>query len=361
MPADHAISIPHHRLYNQHITQQPLKKPVEVVAWLGAMQAQDYTGAKWSVGLRLPTATDSSIEEAIAAKTIVRTWPMRGTLHFVAAADVRWMLTLLGPRTIASSARRYNELELDAETLIRSNDLLLKALEGGQQRSRTELLDMLEENGISTRGQRAAYMLQRASLDSLICQGTTKGNVPMYMALDEALPKTKALEQDAALVELAARYFQSHGPATLQDLVRWAGITLGQARIGLEGAKSGLVEEKIGAQTYWLPGSSSTPQKPSPSLYLLPGFDEYMLGYGDRSAILDPQHADKIVPGGNGMFKPTIVSDGQVVGLWKRAVKKGTSVITAEPFTSLTDAERDAFAAAAQRYGDYLEMPVSVS
>jgi winged helix DNA-binding protein len=351
-----AMDIAAHRLHNQHIAQQPLKRPAEVVAWLGAMQAQDYTGAKWAIGLRLPKATDAQIEQAIADKTIVRTWPMRGTLHFVAAADVRWILALTGQRTIASSARRYNELELDTETLIRSNDLLLKAVQGGTQRSRTELLDMLEKNGISTKGQRAAYMLQRASLDGLICQGTTQGNVPLYMALDESLPQTKGLEKDAALVELAGRYFMSHGPATLQDLVRWAGITIGQARIGLEGVQLGLVQEKIDGQTYWFPHSS--PEKNAPSLYLLPGFDEYMLGYGDRSAILDPAHANKIVPGGNGVFKNTIVSNGQVVGLWKRATKKGSVIITAKPFTTLTDDETQAFAAAAKRFGDYLELPV---
>ena len=349
------------RLYNQHIAQQPLHKPADVVAWLGAMQAQDYTGAKWSIGLRLPHATDAHIEQAIENKTIVRTWPLRGTLHFVAAADARWILALMGPRIIASCARRYRELELDEPTLTRSNDLLLNALQGGTQRSRTQLLALLEQNGISTKGQRAAYMLQRASLDGLICQGTTQGNVPLYMALDESLPQTKMLERDAALVELATRYFTSHGPATLQDFVRWAGIPIGQARIGLEGVQSQLVQEKIDGQTYWLPQSTQTVKKHSDSLYLLPGFDEYLLGYGDRSAILDPQHAQKIVPGGNGVFKSTIVSNGQVVGLWKRTIKKGSAIITAEPFTTLTDAETQAFAAAAQRYGDFLEMPVIVS
>jgi hypothetical protein len=349
------------RLYNQHIAQQPLQKPADVVAWLGAMQAQDYTGAKWSIGLRLPHATDDHIEQAIADKTIIRTWPMRGTLHFVAAADARWILALTGQRTIASSARRYRELELDEPTLARSNDLLLKALQGGTQRTRTELLALLEQNGISTKGQRAAYMLQRASLDGLICQGTTQGNVPLYMALDESLPQTKMLERDAALVELATRYFTSHGPATLQDFVRWAGLTITQARLGLEGVQPELVQEKIDGQTYWLPSAAQTVKKHATSLYLLPGFDEYMLGYADRSAVLDPIHAQKVVPGGNGMFKSTIVSNGQVVGLWKRTIKKGSAIITAEPFTALTDAETQAFKAAAQRYGDFLEMPVVVS
>ncbi|MEO8609699.1 MAG: winged helix DNA-binding domain-containing protein [Chloroflexota bacterium] len=352
------MDITQHRLHNQHIAQHPMMKPADVVAWLGAMQAQDYTGAKWSIGLRLPKATDAQIEQAIADKTIIRTWPMRGTLHFVAAADVRWMLALLGQRTIAGSKRRYAELELDEPTFTRSNDLLLKALQGGTQRSRTELLDMLEQNSISTKGQRAAYMLQRASLEGLICQGTTQNNVPMYMALEESLPKTAVLERDAALVELATRYFLSHGPATLQDLVRWAGITITQARTGLEGAKSQLVEEKIGGQVYWLPTSAQTLKQHSDIVYLLPGFDEYLLGYGDRSAVLAAEHAQKIVPGNNGMFMPTIVSRGRVIGLWKRTFKKGSAIISTEPFTPLTDPEKSSFASAARRFGDYLEMPV---
>ncbi|MBC7869903.1 MAG: AlkZ family DNA glycosylase, partial [Chitinophagaceae bacterium] len=277
------------------------------------------------------------------------------------AADIRWMLALMGSRLIAGNARRYNELDLDEGTLIRSNDLLLNALAEGKQLTRKVLLASLEQNGISTKGQRAPYLLQRASLDALICQSITQRNDPTYIAIDDSLPATKTKTRDEALAELAKRYFISHGPATLQDFVWWTGLPTGDARTGLESIKDELVQESINGQTYWLNPSTPTPHKNASSLYLLPGFDEYMLGYRDRSAILDAEHANKVVPGGNGVFKPIIVSNGRIVGTWKRTIKKDVVTITPEPFTSLKDDEHQAFAAAAQRYGDYMGLAVKLS
>jgi hypothetical protein len=354
------LDIARQRLQNQHIARPTFEKPSDVVAWMGAMQAQDYTGAKRSIGLRLCKATDADIEQAIADKTIVRTWPMRGTLHFVAAADVRWMLALLAPGIIAGNARRYRELELDEDTLAHSNTLLVSALQRGKQLKRTELLALLEQNGISTRGQRAPYLLQRACLHSLICQGVTERNNPAYMAIDDSLPKSRTMGRDEALAELAKRYFTSHGPAALRDFAAWSGLSAADACAGLEAVQAQLVHETIDGQTYWLPQSTPAVNHSSPTLYLLPGFDEYLLGYRDRSAVLDSQHANKVVPGGNGMFMPTIVIDGRVAGIWKRTFKKGAIIVTADPFTAFTAAESQAFAAAAHCYGEYLRMPVTL-
>ena len=163
-----------HRLHSQQLEHTCLEKPGEVVRYLGAVQAQDYAGAKWSIGLRLPDGTDAGVEQEIADNVIVRTWAMRGTLHFVAAPDVRWLLALVAPRIIARNTRRYSELELDERTLARSNAVQADTLRGGERLDRRSLLAILEENGISTRGQRAAYMLQRASLDDLICQSAVR-------------------------------------------------------------------------------------------------------------------------------------------------------------------------------------------
>jgi hypothetical protein len=353
------LDIPSQRLHSQHIADSAFKKPLEVVEWLGAMQAQDYPGAKWSIGLR-SGCTDAAVEKAIADKTIVRTWPLRGTLHFVSAADIRWMIALIAPRTIAKAARRYKELELDEPSLKRSNDLLHKAVRDGEMQTRTQLLDLLEANGISTKGQRAAYMLQRASLDGLICQGGTERNNPSYMALDESLPKTKSLSHEESVAELAKRYFTSRGPTTLEDFVAWSSLTIKEARAGLEANKSHLVEEKIDQKTYWLSNEARKIKKRSTTLDLLPGFDEYLLGYRDRSAILDPQHADKIVPGGNGMFKNTIVIDGQVVGTWSREIKKNTVTVTPHPFDKLPADQQEAFAEAAQHYADFLKLELKL-
>ncbi len=349
-----------HRLYSQQIEHSRLKTPSKIVAWLGAVQAQDYAGAKWSMGLRLPGSTDAGIEQAIADKIIVRTWVLRGTLHFVAAADIRWMLALIAPRVITGNTRRYKELDLDARTLARSNAVLAKAFPGGQQLTRTALLAILEQNGISTQGQRGVYMLQRASLDGLICQGVMQGKDSLFRLLDDSFPKIKTLERGEALAELAKRYFTSRGPATLQDFVWWSGLLVADARAGLEAVKSQLVQETMNDQTYWRSRSQPTAQNSSPTAYLLPGFDEYLLGYKDRSASLDEPRYKRSTPT-NGMLPPTIVIDGRVVGIWKRTFKKDAVVIAPNPFAPLTAAERQALTAAARRYGEFLGKLVKLS
>jgi hypothetical protein len=346
------MNIPQLRLHNQQIARQRFKTPSEVVAWLGALQGQDYAGAKWSIGLRLPGSTEADIEQAIAEKTVLRTWVMRGTLHLVSAADIRWMVALVAPRLIADGVRRRRELELDDATLAQSLDLITAALCDRELR-RSELMSLLEENGISTKGQRGYHILIYVSQRGLICQNVAERNNPTFMLM----PDAPMLTREEAAAELARRYFTSRGPATVKDFIWWSGLPAAEARAGLEAVKPLLVEEKIDGQSYWL-SPTTEPLNDSPSAYLLPGFDEYLLGYTDRSAVLDPQHAPKVCPGGNGIFFPTIVINGQMVGTWKYTVKKGTAIITPTPFETLTDAE--AVAAAAEPFGRYLGLPVVV-
>lgn len=352
------LDIARQRLHNQHITGTPLAKASEVVAWLGAVQAQDYAGAKWSIGLRLPGATDTDIEQAIADKTIIRTWPMRGTLHFVAAEDVRWMLALLTPRIIAQSAGRHRQLELDEAAFARSKELFAKALQGGKWLTRDEMYRLLEQANISTAGQRGYHILWRSAQEGLICFGPPSGKQQTFTLLDEWVPQTKSLERDEALAELTRRYFTSRGPATLPDFVGWSGLTITEARMGLEMVKTQLSQETINNQSYWMPPDRPVITDNQLTACLLPGFDEYLLGYKDRSAVLEAIHAPKITPGNNGVFNPTIVIAGKAAGVWKRTFKKGAVVMTLNPFAALTEAENQAIAVAAQRYGAFLGLPV---
>lgn len=348
------------RLANQGIAHPKFVQPDDVVTWLGALQAQDYAGALWSVGLRMPKATLKAIEQAIADRTIVRTWPMRGTLHFVAAQDVRWLLKLLTPRMIAQTAGRYRQLELDEAILARSQELFARALEGGKQLTRDEMYQVLEQAGIPTAGQRGYHFLVRAAQDGLICFGPPSGNQQTFVLLDEWIPPTKPFARDEALAELTKRYFTSHGPATLQDLMRWAGITAGDAKIGLALVGKELRQETVEGQVYWLGPTVPHPDNET-STYLLPGFDEYLLGYSDRSAVLDPAYAQRICPGGNGVFNPTIVMDGRVVGTWKRVLKKDKVFITPSPFTPFHEAQQECFIDAARPFGEFLGLQAMVA
>ena len=351
----HDIAI--QRLYSQKLVHTNLTLPGDVLTWLGAVQAQDYSGAKWSIGLRLPKCTESSVEHAIAEKNILRTWVLRGTLHFVAAADIHWLLDLVSSRIIAGNKRRYRELELDDHTLVRSNDVLAKALQGPDLLSRKALLAILEQNGISTEGQRAAYMLQRASLDGLICQGAVHANVPTFMLLD-GLP-SKVMERDEALAELARRYFTSRGPATLTDFIWWSGLSAVDARAGMNLVRSQLVQETQDGQTYWWSASFPPVQDNSQTIYLLPGFDEYLLAYKDRSASLNVPHYKRLTPT-NGILPATIVINGRVAGTWKRTFKKDTVLITLTPFDPFTGGEGNMLGAAACSFGEFLGMPIEL-
>ena len=239
------------RLVSQQLAKIQFKEPGDVVTWMGALQAQDYSGAKWSIGLRLSGVTEEAIEQAIDNKKIIRTWAMRGTLHFVAPTDILWMLDLLAPRVISNNARRYRELELDEVTFTRSNDVIAKALDSDRQLDRPALVAMLEKKGISAAGQRTPYLLQRASLDRIIFQGTMRSNNPTFLLLDKSLPKTKPLKRDEALLELALRYFRSRGPATIQDFLWWSGLSRADANAGLEAIKSELDQETIEGRVYW--------------------------------------------------------------------------------------------------------------
>jgi hypothetical protein len=353
-PADR---IARFRLANHGIANPTFAQPGDVVTWLGAVQAQDFGGALWAIGLRMTGATERSIEQAIADRAIVRTWPMRGTLHFVAPQDVRWLLALLTPRVIAQSAGRYRQLELDEATFTRGKEVFAKALQSRRQLTRDEMLQALEQAGISTAGQRGYYLLGRSAQDGLICFGTRRGKQQTFTLLDEWVPLTRSLPRDEALAELTSRYFTSHGPATVQDLMHWAGLTAAEANTGLATAGKALIRETIADRVYWMPCEAPQINHCTPSVHLLPGFDEYLLGYRDRSAVLDPAHAQRICPGGNGMFNPTIVIDGVVTGTWKRTFKGGAVVIETTPFRPLTAAEGDALGAAADRYGRFLGLP----
>lgn len=340
-----------HRLGNQLIAPASHASPAEVVSHLGAMQAQDYLGSLWSIGLRSPGSTEAEIESAIARREIVRTWPMRGTLHFVAPADARWMVETLTPRIISSSATRQKQLELDEPTFVRAAQLFTKALRDHQVLPRTAMMALLEKNGISPAGQRGYHILWRLAQECLICFGPRQGKEHSFVLFEEWLPHAQSQPRAAALAMLARRYFTSHGPATLADFAWWSGQKITEARSALESISADFASATIEEKTYWFPNSMAPA---APTLALLPGFDQYLLGYTDRSASLAPEHAPRIVPGNNGLFLPTMVKGGRIIGTWKRVLKKNAVNLTAEPFQHLTPADQKAFAAQARRYGEFI-------
>lgn len=292
----------------------------------------------------------------MADRTIIRTWPIRGTLHFVAADDARWMLELLTPRVIASTAPRHRELELDASIFTKSGKLLVRALRDGRAVSRPRLYEILNAAGIATDGSRGLHILAYHAQRQLICFGPREGKQPTFVLFDKWIPGAKSRSREDALAELATRYFTGHGPATVQDFAWWSGLAAADARVSLELAKPGLTSEAVDGRAYWFVPSSGRSRAKPVGEHLLPPFDEYTVAYRDRSAVEDPAHRMRVNAGG-GMVNPIIVIGGRVVGTWKRAIKKDAVVVTLMPFATFAQSDLDVLEAAARRYGRFLGRP----
>ena len=346
-----SLDIAHQRLHNQRLSSHGFKKPGDVVKWLGAVQAQDYHGAKWALGQRTKRLTDDDVEKAFTDGQILRTHVMRPTWHFVTPADIRWLLRLTAPRVNVACSYYYRKLELDAAVFRRSNKALARALEGGKHLTREALRTVIQRAGIgSVDLLRFNHILVRAELDGLICSGPRHGKQFTYALLDERVPQGKDLAPDEALAELTRRYFTSHGPATAADFTWWSGLTATDVKRGLEIVKRSLVKEGIDGKTYWLASSTPTLKPASSVAYLLPAFDEYLVAYKDRSAANDPEYT------GNPIFNSTIVWDGKIVGSWNRKIERDSVTVTLNLFPRLTKTATLAIAEAARRYGEFLGM-----
>jgi hypothetical protein len=357
-----ALSIPHQRLAQQRLTQNSFQTPGEVVAWLGAVQAQDYAGAKWALGMRMQAASDGLIEQAFNDGAILRTHVLRPTWHFITPADIRWMLDLTAPRVNAANAYMYRQLELDEALFSRSRAVIAGALQGGQALTRAELEAALAQAGILARGMRLGYIVHRAELDALVCSGPRRGKQFTYVLLDERAPDARRLPADEALAELTLRYYTGHGPATVKDFSWWSGLTAADVRAGLDMVAPDLAHEVIAGQTYYfsaarLPVPDATQETPR-QVFLLPTYDEFVVGYsmfassrtGGQEIKIDQQV----------LFDSMILIDGKIRGSWRRTFQKGAVVIEIAPFTPLSIVEQASVAAAAQRFGDFLAMPVKI-
>ncbi|KAA6340009.1 hypothetical protein EZS27_012105 [termite gut metagenome] len=321
--------IPHIRLMSQQLSGTVMQTPKDVVSWMGAMQAQDYDMAKWAVGIRFPGSTDKLVEEAFNKGEILRIHVLRPTWHFVVPENIRWMLSLSTDRIKSSSRSRDHDLEITEELYSQVNRIIQKSLEGNKFLTREAVGKALEEAGIAVDTSRMIHFMMRAEIEGVVCSGALQGKSHTYALLDECVPSTKPLHKEEALAKLAQLYFTSHCPATLQDFVWWLRLLQAEAKRGLESVKSGLVAEQINGETYWTANTwGNAPNSVDTSIYLLPTFDEYIISYRDRKAVLPLENHSKAISS-NGIFRPTIVANGQVIGLWKRQNAKNKPVTLA--------------------------------
>ena len=341
------------RLSQQRLSQGQFANPAEAVAWLGAVQAQDFLYALWAVGLRVQNSTQESIERAIAEKSILRTWAMRGTLHFLASADAHSLLALLLPSNLSRGASNHRRVGLDEATFSKSNAILQKTLQGGQRLERKDLVAALKGNGIAIDDNRFLFLVHRAAVEGLICFGPRRGKQVTFTLLDEWLPPSHPFSHDDTLASLALRYFTGHAPAALKDFTWWSGLPAAEARSGLEMVKSQLISHTLGDQTFWLPANLPADPPAPDSVVLLPDFDEFIVGYADRSAAVPPALLP-LMTAREGVFSPAILLNAQIAGIWRRTLVKNAVSLSLTPFAPLTPAQSDALSAAVARFAAFL-------
>lgn len=367
------LSIAERRLVAQRLVGSELDSPVAAARHLLAVQGQDLGGGKWALGARVPGATLADVDAALEARAIVRSWPMRGTLHLLAAEDLKWMLALGTPGVLAATARRRGELGLDPKTLDKARDVVERTLAGGKRLGRAELSDAMVRAKLGTDDPHRAYHMffYLAQIGCLV-MGPPDGAELSFVLVDEWIREHRSYARDEALGELARRYFLGHGPATLADLVRWVKLPQRELKIGVELAKPALEAIVHDGQTYYQSPELAArcaqlgAAKAKAGL-LLPGFDEIILGYTDRTATIDKAHEPLVVPGGNGVFLATAVVGARAVATWKKTAKANEVVVELRPFaagaksTTGSKSLQKSLAAAASAYARFLGKPVRIA
>jgi len=349
------------RLRAQRLTGKPFTSSVEAVRWLGAVQSQDYAGAKWALGQRTGGATDSEIDRLYDQGALLRTHVMRPTWHFVLPEDIRWMLELTRSRVRLGLSARHRELGIDERVIARASTAFTRALSGARHLTRPELGKVLHAAHISPDGQRLPHLLMAAELNGVIGSGPRRGKQMTYALLDARAPNTRALDRTEALVELTLRFFRSHGPAQLQDFVWWSGLTMAEARTGIRIAGAALDHQVVEGKDYWFDAKAGPVARVSAVAHLLPNFDEYTVAYRDRAAALHP----------DGLFDPALFSfgsvlanivtvDGQVRGAWRRSLAGGRVRVEVRLLDRLKPAEAAGVEEAGRRLGRFLERPVDL-
>ncbi len=351
------------RLRHQRLAGAPLPSAADVVRWLGAVQAQDYAGAKWALAQRAGDLTNTALDRLFDAGTILRTHVLRPTWHFVVPEDAHWLLQLTGPRLRASLRGRHRQLELSDRDIALAANVMSEALGGGRSLTRAELGSILREAGVASDGQRLPHLLLCAEVDAVIISGPLRDKQFTWALFEDRAPKSRKLDRDEAAARLVHRYFQSHGPALVEDFTWWSGLTLRETRRAIAAVGPALSARDMGGKQYWLASSSSgvSGAASSPVGHLLPNWDEYTVAYRDRSAAVRSADAERILGLPFGSILGNVVTvDGNVRGSWTRRIGHANVEVLVQPFGTLSASEVQAVHAAAQRFGRFLERPAQV-
>jgi hypothetical protein len=353
------MNVVRQRLARQFLLDTAFRSGREVVQALGAVQSQDFAGAKWALSQRTIGATDAEIEREFSDGALIRTHVLRPTWHFVDPSDVRWMLALTAPRVKSAMASYNRKFELDAAVFRRSHAAIEKALRDGQFRTRAELRTTLARARVGIGSpQRMGHLMMEAELDGVACSGPRRGRLFTYALFDERVPTSAPVDRDEALLRLTRCYFRTRGPATAHDFSWWSGLSMADVRRGIDVAGRELDAVALGGRSHWLAGDV-TPRRRAVA-HLLPNYDEYFIGHRDRSAIGQRLGSVQAVTGGNALIAHVVAVDGQLVGGWRLLREKASAVVRLQLLDRLSGPERRRVLTEVGRLARFLGEPVDV-
>lgn len=316
----HCSPVPFRRMAAQCLSTPWPDDPASLVAWMGAVQAQDTRMARWALGLRMQQPDRTVVDKAFCEGRIVRMHLLRPTWHLVAREDVRWMLRLCADRLRATndSYARSAGLAFDERFFLRAHDVIARALEGGRSMTREQIGALLARKGMPSDGNAVRRILMRGETDGVLCSGPDLGRNPTYALLDERVPGDASVPTgDEALGLLALRYFRSHAPATLADFVWWSGLPLREARRAVWLCGDPLAEELFDGtgEPCIVCRAFRSAAEDAAAAHLLPAYDEYLIAYRERSHVLDAHHRAAAFNAW-GIFRPVVLVGGLVAGNW---------------------------------------------
>jgi hypothetical protein len=354
--------IAHIRLENQRLTGVKFTSPAEVAGWFGAIQSQDLPASLYAIGLRMRHATESMVQRALADGVIVRSWPMRRTIHCMAAEDARWMIRMLAPRGIARMKPYHRKMNITEDNLARAGKVFESSLARTRELTRAELYERLNAEGIATHTpevpNRGLHLLVHWAQSGLICLAARRGKQPTFALVDRWTPRGRDLSGDDALAELATFYFRAHAPATVKDFSWWSGLTMAEAKRALRLVGDVLRSATVEDAQYWLTRDGTPAFSERLPLLLLPPFDEYTVAYADRRVAGDPSVLRSI----GHALAPNILINGRIAGTWKRTLlPEGSVSVTPLLLRTLNRKEQTELVLEIERYAKFLACPLAAT
>lgn len=347
------------RIASHRLQGEPFGSAEAVVAHYGAVQAQDFSAAEWSVSLRMRDVSKADIDAAFNDGKILRTHVLRPTWHFVLPEDIGWMTTLTAPRIKQAMAYYNRRLELDDKFFGKTHRIITEALAREHFLTRSELAASLARNGIAANGQRLGHIVMQAEIDGLICSGPLYGKQFTYSLIAERSSYAKNLSRDESLALLARRYFTSHGPATLQDFAWWSGLSAEDAKKAAASIRDEFHCETVASKEFLFKEGPKA-KAYIPPVLLLSVYDEYVIAYKDYGPIFIDKTKSLSNIFGNARLDYVIVKDGRIVGTWRRKIGPKKIVIETKLEIKLDSKYKRLLKIEAERYSKFYKLPVEV-